>query len=287
MHPILFKIGGLTFYTYGLIMAIAFITAYFYLLRLAKVSGQDVEFYSNLFFWLMIFGILGAKALYLTVDWRSFTSNVKDVVGCIRGGLVWYGGVLADLGFVYYYARKHKKSYAQLADTVAGPGMVGLGIGRWGCLMAGCCYGKACSLPWAIVYPFLEDKRLQNPLAGIPVHPSPIYESLADFAIALIAYAVFRRTKKKGLVMPLVIMLYAAVRFSLEFLRGDILRGFVISDKISTSQFISLLIFIPALAVFIRQLRKPPAPEPELKLVPKVNEQKGKKNKKNKGKEQK
>jgi len=282
MHPILFKIGGLTFYTYGLLMAVAFIAAYFYLLRLAKLSGQDEEFYSNLFFWLMIFGILGAKVLYLMVDFRNLGSNVKDVIGCIRGGLVWYGGVIANLIFVYYYARKHNQSYARLADTIAGPAMVGLGIGRFGCLMAGCCYGKPSSLPWAITYPFLEDKRLQNPLAGIPVHPSPLYESLADFAIALIAYLVLRRAKRKGLAISLVIMLYAAVRFCLEFLRGDIIRGFVISDKISTSQFISILIFVPALVVFIRQLRKPPEPELEpaaKEKVPKPKQEKGKKKK--------
>jgi len=274
MHPILFKIGGLTFYTYGLIMAVAFIVAYFYLLHLAKISGQDVEFYSNFFFWIMIIGILGAKALYLLVDWRNIISTVKDVVGCIRGGLVWYGGVVAVLLFAYFYARKYRKSYGQVADTVASPAMIGLGIGRWGCLMAGCCYGKPTSLPWAIIYP---DAPIHHQMAGIPVHPSPIYESIADLLIALISYQVFRRSKRRGISMLVVIMLYATARFLLEFLRADTERGFVISDKISTSQFISILIFIPAAILFLRQMGKPMEPEPGEK--PKPEEKKGKKEK--------
>ena len=147
MHPILFHIGSLTFYTYGLIMAIGFIVAYFYLLHLAKISGQDVEFYSNMFFWLMIFGILGAKVLYLIVEYKTLASDIKDVVGCLRGGLVWYGGLIADLIFVYYYCKGHKKDYLQVADTLTSPTAVGLAIGRWGCLMAGCCYGKPAACP--------------------------------------------------------------------------------------------------------------------------------------------
>ena len=254
MHPILFKIGGLTFYTYGLIMAIAFITAYFYVLYLARISGQNEEFYSSLFFWVMITGILGAKVLYLLVDFRNLASNVKDVVGCIRGGLVWYGGVIAVLPFIYFYAKRHKKSYALIGDTITGPGILGLGIGRWGCLMAGCCYGKPADVPWAIIYP---DKPIHHPLAGIPVHPSPIYESIIDFIIAFIAYLFFRRSRGRGIVMLLVIMLYSIARFLLEFLRGDIERGFIISNKLSTSQFISIILFIPALIAFIIQIRKP------------------------------
>jgi phosphatidylglycerol:prolipoprotein diacylglycerol transferase len=274
MHPILFKLGSLTFYTYGLLMALAFITAYFYLLHLAKITNQDVEFYSNFFFWIMVMGILGAKALYLIVDIKNLANNVKDVVGCIRGGLVWYGGVIAVLAFAYFYAKKYRTNYARLADTIASPAMVGLGIGRWGCLMAGCCYGKPTNLPWAIVYP---DHPLHHPMAGIPVHPAPVYESIADFIIALISYAVFRKSKKRGITVLLVIMLYAIVRFSIEFLRGDVERGFVLSDKISTSQFISILLFIPALALFIRQMLKPKEPD-----EPKPEEKKGKKEKRKK-----
>ena len=256
MHPILFKIDGITIYTYGVIMAIAFITGYFYMLYLARVSGQDVEFYQNLFFWIMIVGILGAKLLYIIVEWRSVFAEIsfKNFISCLRGGLVWYGGVVANLVFVYFYCRKYKKSFARVADTLASPTAVGLAIGRWGCLMAGCCYGKPTNLPWAIVYP---DHPIHHPMAGIPVHPSPLYESFGAFIIALVCYEVFRRSKREGVPAILLFLLYGVLRFFLEFFRGDPERGFIIPGKLSTSQFVSLIVVPVSIYLLIRQLKKP------------------------------
>jgi len=292
MHPILFKIGDFTFYTYGLIMAIAFITAYFYLLYLARISGQEVEFYSNLFFWVMITGVLGAKALYLVVSWQEIKSSFQDLTGCLRGGLVWYGGVIAGLPFIYYYSRRHKKNFTRIADTIVSPALAGLGIGRWGCLMAGCCYGKESNLPWAIVYK-AEEKVLQlfgengiihwiteqihHPTYPHSVHPAPVYESIGDFIIAFICYEVFRRSKRPGISALLAFILYALIRFGVEFLRGDMDRGFVLGS-LSTSQFISILIIIPCGYLMVRQLRKPLLEQVERKSEkPKLKKKKSKK----------
>lgn len=255
MHPVLFHIGKLTFYTYGLIMAIAFIAAYFYLLRLAKTTGQDPEFYSNMFFWLMLFGILGAKILYLIVGWRNLGNELRDLVGCLRGGLVWYGGVIADLVFVYFYCRTMKKDLLKTLDTLSSPSALGLAIGRWGCLMAGCCYGRETHLPWAITYPRIPE--FPHPMAGIPVHPSPIYESIGALIIALVCYQVFRHANRKGLAITFLILLYSVLRFFLEFMRGDVERGFVIPNRLSTSQLVSILMFLPAVYFLIHFLRKP------------------------------
>jgi len=258
-------------------MALGFIAAYFFILYLAKVSGQDQEFFSNMFFWIMVFGILGAKLLYLVVSWREMPADARDFINCLRGGLVWYGGVIADLTFVYYYCWRYKKDYWRVADTLAAPAAVGLAIGRIGCLMAGCCYGKACELPWAIVYHNIPGLPA-HPLAGIPVHPSPVYEALGVMIIAVICYEIFTHSKKRGLAISTLVWLYAALRFSLEFLRGDVERGFVFSDKISTSQFVGILLFAPGLYFFIRQLLKPAEPEP--KEPPKPLSKKEKKKKK-------
>jgi phosphatidylglycerol---prolipoprotein diacylglyceryl transferase len=260
MHPVLLKIGPLTFYTYGLIMAVGFIVGYLFVMRLAKTSGQDEEFYSNIFFWLMIFGILGAKALYLIVGYKDIANDMKDIVGCLRGGLVWYGGIIADLFFAYFYCRYHKKDFLKTIDTFASPAAVGLAIGRWGCLMAGCCYGKVCNLPWAIVYP---EGVLPRQYWHIPVHPSPIYESIGVFVIAFICYEAFRRVNKKGVPITLLFMLYAPLRFGLEFLRGDVERGFLVPGRLSTSQFVSLITFVPALVAFVYFWRRPAEPEPK------------------------
>jgi phosphatidylglycerol---prolipoprotein diacylglyceryl transferase len=276
MHPILVQLGGLTLYTYGLIMAVGFIIPYFYILYLARATGQEEDFYSDIFFWIMVCGIVGAKLLYIIVDWQGVTGDLsyKNIVGCLRGGLVWYGGLIADIAFIYYYCSRRKKDVLQVLDTFSSPVSVGLAIGRWGCLMAGCCYGKPTNLPWAIVYP---SAPILHPMAGIPVHPSPIYESLGSFLIALACYFVFRKSNKKGVAAALVLTLYAPLRFFLEFLRGDVERGVYASGHISTSQLVSALIFFPALLFLIRQLRQPAAaPEPEPKKGKKAKQKKGK-----------
>jgi phosphatidylglycerol---prolipoprotein diacylglyceryl transferase len=257
--------------------------AYFYLLYLAKASKQDEEFYSNMFFWLMIFGILGAKLLYLVVSWREMPADARDFINCLRGGLVWYGGLVADLIFVYFYCRAYKQDYLHVSDTLAGPTALGLAIGRVGCLMAGCCYGKACDLPWAIVYHNFAGLPA-HPLAGIPVHPSPVYESLGVLVIVAVCYLLFTYSHKRGLTLAMLVWAYAALRFGLEFLRGDVERGFVFSDKISTSQFVSILLFIPGMYFFIRQLLKPAEPEPKEPPKPMTKKEKKKKKQQEKAK---
>jgi phosphatidylglycerol:prolipoprotein diacylglycerol transferase len=256
MHPVLFKIGDFTFYTYGLIMALGFVAAYLLTLYLARRSGEDISFYENLFLWIIIIGIGGAKLLYLIVEGPGELASWSDFVGCLRGGLVWYGGVLANLIFLYFYSRRHNKSYLHVLDLLSIPLMAGLGIGRWGCLMAGCCHGRPTDLPFpfAITYPH---GPYENIVAGIPVHPAPVYASINAFVIALICYFIFTRSRRTGLAAYSCLVLYSVMRFLIEFIRGDE-RGWVIPEVLTTSQFIGILIFIPSLYLLIRTLRKPP-----------------------------
>ena len=267
MHPVLFEIKGFTFYTYGLTMALGFICAYALMYHLARRGSEDTAFYENLFLWLIVFGIAGAKILHMTVMGTGSLSTWGDFVGCLRGGLAWYGGVIADIIFLFFYCRRHKKSFSHVLDVISAPAMLGLGIGRWGCLMAGCCHGKPTSLPFpfSITYPL---GPYANEVAGIPVHPAPVYASINAFIIAAICYLVYTRTKRQGLTVYVMLTLYSVTRFLLEqFVRGDSDRGWVIPDILSTSQFIGIIIFFPALYLLIRTLRKPlpetgAAPEP-------------------------
>jgi phosphatidylglycerol:prolipoprotein diacylglycerol transferase len=266
MHPVLFEIGGLTFYTYGLIMAFGFLCAYVLIYHLAGHGHEDTAFYENLFLWLIVFGIAGAKILHLIVMGPGSLETWGDLAGCLRGGLVWYGGVIANIIFLFFYCRRHQKSYLHVLDIISAPTMLGLGIGRWGCLMAGCCHGKPTSLPFpfSITYPH---GPYAPEIAGVPVHPAPVYASINAFIIAGICYLVYTRSKRRGLAVYTLLTLYSATRFLLEFIRGDTDRGWVIPDVLSTSQFIGIIIFFPALYLLIRTLRRPlpefePGPEP-------------------------
>jgi len=249
-------------YTYGPIMALAFLAAFGLVSHLVRVKGEDLEFYTDLFLWLIVVGVAGAKALYIITDWRDFLERPLDLLNCRKGGLVWYGGVLANFIFIYFYARRKGKAFLSVTDLLVAPLALGLAIGRWGCLMGGCCYGKACGLPWAITYPPWTPGSLYPPIPPwVAVHPSPIYESIGALGIAILCYLAYTRNKRPVLATLTYFTLYPLLRFFLEYFRGDVERKFVIPEVLSTSQFISILVIIPALIYLIRVLRQPlPAP---------------------------
>ncbi|HUT53958.1 MAG TPA: prolipoprotein diacylglyceryl transferase [bacterium] len=258
MHPVLFEIKGFKIYTYGPIMALGFLAAFFLIYHIARRRKEDVEFYMDLYVWLILFGLLGAKLLYNIIEYQEFFAHPIQMMNCRNGGLVWYGGVILDTLFLIWYTRRRQVPFLQVSDTLSAPAALGLAIGRWGCLMGGCCYGKPCSLPWAVVYP-----QGANPVAGIPVHPSPIYESIASLIICAVIYLAIRKQAKTGIATAIWFTLYPLARFLLEFIRGDEVRGFVYqgaSFSISTSQFIGLIVIAGAIGLTVWIHRHPPIP---------------------------
>lgn len=291
MHQELFDIPftDFTIYTYGPIMALGFLLAFFLMYHIAKLRQEDVDFYMDLYILVILGGLLGAKLLYNIVEYEFFLDLLKregffsalfNVMNCRNGGLVWYGGVLLDLVIIWWYARRRGIPVLQVMDTMAAPLALGLAVGRWGCLMGGCCYGGAIdiavqtklgvaagiepglgemlreSVPWwAIKYP----ENAVNVPSGW-VHPAPLYASLYCFAIAGIIYAAIRKGARRGAPALLWLTLYPAARSSQEFVRGDVVRGFIYRGEnffISTSQFLGILIFLTAIAGWIIVFRRP------------------------------
>ncbi len=292
MHQELFKIPytDFTIYTYGPIMALGFLVAFFLMYHIARLRNEDADFYMDLYILLILGGLLGAKLLYNIVEYEYFLQLVEreglfsalfNVMNCRNGGLVWYGGVVLDLGIIWWYARRRGIPVVQVLDTAAAPVALGLAIGRWGCLMGGCCYGAPVdvsvptqlgvaagleadlaamlkqSVPWwAINYP--------QDAVNVPqgwVHPAPLYAFLYGVIIAGVIYATIRKGVRRGVPALLWLTLYPAARFSQEFVRGDVVRGFIYRGDdffMSTSQFLSALLFLTAVAGWIMVFRRPP-----------------------------
>ncbi|HWA74853.1 MAG TPA: prolipoprotein diacylglyceryl transferase [Polyangiaceae bacterium] len=172
------------------------------------------------------------------------------------GGLTYYGGFVAASGVAYYLLRADRFPFWKAADMAGMVVPIGLGFGRIGCLLAGCCFGKPSDAPWALSFPggspaseaqHKAGLLLSTGEASLPVHPTQIYESLACFAIA--AYLILRLHGSKrydGQVFLAFVALYAAVRFILEFLRNDDRGGLL---GLSTSQLIGLVLLIGAYRV--------------------------------------
>lgn len=259
MHPKLIEIGTFYLPTYGVILALAYLTGIWLLRRKAIADGIPEGKVLDLSLYILAAAILGAKLLLLIVDWRHYAANPRDLVGILRSGGVFYGGLIAATLTAILYMRKHHLPAWRIADMGAPSVALGEAIGRWGCLAAGCCYGKACPHPWAVTFtdPFASE-QVGTPL-GIPLHPTQIYLSLSALAIFFVLQWAYRRRRFDGQVFWLYVLLYAVTRGVIETWRGDRARGFVIEDVLSTSQFISLLLALLAtsmLVLFSRRSRE-------------------------------
>lgn len=259
MHPILFEIGGFPVYTYGVLLAAAYLLGLQFALVRARRRGLDPNRVMDLGIWIIVSALAGAKLLLLAVEWDTYGRNPRELVTLIRSGGVFYGGLIAAVIVALWYLRRHRMPVWQVTDVFA-PGIaLGHVVGRVGCLFAGCCFGKPTTVPWAIT--FHNEYAAQNvgtPL-NVPLHPTQLYEAGAELLILGLLLA----TERKGRAFPgrtfwLYMLLYGVSRFIIEFFRGDS-RGTV--GMFSTSQFVSLLI-IPLSIVMLLYLARRQQPEP-------------------------
>jgi phosphatidylglycerol---prolipoprotein diacylglyceryl transferase len=240
MLPRLIHIGSFYLPTYGVMLAIAYLTATWLLRRKAVAAGLPDQKVFDLSLYILASAIVGAKLLLVIVDLAE--GHRIGLMEVLQSGGVFYGGLICASVVGIWYLRKHRLPAWKIADMGAPSIALGEAIGRWGCFAAGCCYGKPTNLPFGVTFtdPFAHD-AVGTPL-GVPLHPTQIYLSLNAFLIFLILQWAYRRKTFDGEVFWLYLLLYAITRGFLEIFRGDLVRGFVVPGVLSTSQFIGLLI---------------------------------------------
>lgn len=254
MRPILFEFGPFQLHTYGLTAALAFLAGLYYMQWQARQNGLDSEFAADLAFVFVIVGVIGARILYVMVTWDRFREDLWSVFAIWKGGLVFYGGPLAVLPAAFWIFRRKGVPPFAYADLGAVAMMLALGIGRLGCLAAGCCYGKVTDVPWGITYPPTAGSDYLR--QGLPVHPTPIYEFLGCMAIVGAGILLNRFKRHDGIVTGAVFMMYAVLRYVIEQFRGDLVRGFVGNTGLSTSEFISLFSFVFGLGIILYVMKR-------------------------------
>jgi phosphatidylglycerol:prolipoprotein diacylglycerol transferase len=205
---------------------------------------------SDLFFVILLAAIVGARVLYVLINFETFRNNPLEIFKIWNGGLVFFGGFIAAVGACLILLKLKKLPIARTADIIA-PGIaLGHSIGRFGCLFAGCCYGRECALPFAI--------KFTNPdgLAPLNVylHPTQIYMVISNFFLFLVLMWLQKRKKFHGMVFLVYIMLYSAFRSCIEFFRGDF-RGDFFFEFLSMSQGIGLVVSFIALVMLIKLSR--------------------------------
>ena len=261
MYPELFKLGPITVYTYGVLLAAAYLLGLRLAMSRAKTRGLDPNRALDLGIAIIVSALVGAKLLLVIVDFDRFRANPADVFSIVRAGGVFYGGLIAAVAVAFWYMRRHRMPLWTTCDVFA-PGIaLGHAVGRLGCLMAGCCYGRPTTVPWAITFTNPEAQANVGTPLGVPLHPTQLYESGAELLILILLLVTEKRGRRfEGRTFWSYMILYGISRFVIEFFRGDD-RGVVFGD-ISTSQFISLVLVPAAVAMLIYLSRQTPAPLP-------------------------
>jgi len=267
MYPRLFELpwsipylGPITVYTYGVLLA----AAYLFGLQLARVRakkrGLDANRILDLGIYIIISALVGAKLLLLITEFKSFTADPRELLTLARSGGVFYGGLIVAVVVALWYIRRVGLPLWTTCDVFA-PGIaLGHVVGRFGCLFAGCCYGKPTTKPWGITFTdTFAAANVGTPL-GVPLHPTQVYEAGAEFLILMVLLLTERKGRPfAGRTFWLYMLLYAISRFVIEFYRGDD-RGAV--GMFSTSQFISIVV-APLAIVMLVYLARVVTPEPK------------------------
>lgn len=266
---------GLPIFGYGLMMFIGFSAGTYLATLRARREGVPPDIIWDLATWLFIPGIIGARLYYLiqhgdrVFQGRPSLEWLTSAVNLSQGGLVLYGGLIGGaIGyFTFCFVRRIRP--LALADIIVPSVFVGIGFGRIGCFLNGCCYGAITSVPWAVRFPdnsatfgsMLERNLVDaNATCTPPLHPTQIYSSLDGFMIAAITAWYFGRRRRNGEVLAVALMIYPITRFCLELLRADEVGQ--LKTDLTTAQFVSIGLFLINLAFMYYLSRRPAKREP-------------------------
>jgi phosphatidylglycerol:prolipoprotein diacylglycerol transferase len=244
MHPTLIDLGFFQVPSYGVMVALGVVAGLLTLHRRADRSGMDGGRLVDVALWLVIWALIGAKGLLVVVELPRYLSNPGELFGVIRAGGVFLGGFIAALVAGFVLIRRHNLAPLPTLDVLVPSVALGQAIGRVGCLLAGCCWGSRCELPWALTYTNPQAAANVGTPLHVPLHPFPAYAALVNLGLFLLLEFLYARKPAAGRVFASYLVAYGGVRFMLEYVRGDVGRGFVLGGALSTSQLISLVLIV-------------------------------------------
>ncbi|MFP4472362.1 MAG: prolipoprotein diacylglyceryl transferase [Candidatus Omnitrophota bacterium] len=229
MYPVICRIGPLTVFSYGLMLALAVVVCGWFLAREARAHQIRPDEIYDLIFWTVIAGIIGARLFFIVLNLSFFLRNPLEIFMVHHGGLAVQGGLLLGGAAAIIFIRRKGWSFCFMADLIAPYLALGHAIGRIGCFLNGCCYGR--QVGWGVYFP-VHDAHL---------HPTQLYASAALLVIFFVLRFSRRSALRPGSVFALYMILYAVQRFFIEFFRADHDQW---TAGLSVFQWISLVIFI-------------------------------------------
>lgn len=239
MYPILFKIGPITIYTYGFFVFLGAIAFYLTSKRKAAQAGIDKNLFTDIYFWMLVWGFIGARLLYILVEFKYFLSDPL-AVGLARSGFVLYGGIIGGFLWLYFAARRNKINFGLLLDVIALGSPVGHALGRIGCFCFGCCYGRPTDSLIGVLFP----PESPAGICGQKVIPTQLISAAFLFVLFFILMAINKTKRFSGQVALSYVIIYGIFRFIIEFFRADP-RGAMLG--LATSQWIAMIMVVASI----------------------------------------
>lgn len=260
MHPVLFKIGPLSIHTYGFLLAVGVLSSIIFCLKLAKKEGFDTSVFSDLLFYAILSGLIGAKLILLITDFKLYWKNpayLKDIL--VSGGIFQFG-LLFGAAFAMWYLRKKKMNVRKVGDIIA-PGLaLAHFFGRMGCFFAGCCWGRPAEGSFCGVTYTNPDCQTGIPL-NTSLFPTQVFEAVFNLFNFIVLVWIYKKKKLSGQVFVFYIFNYSLFRFFIEYFRGD--SNYIFGQmshpftSLSMAQLISLSGIAIALITFAKFKKNP------------------------------
>jgi phosphatidylglycerol:prolipoprotein diacylglycerol transferase len=251
MLPDLFSIGPLTLHTYGLLVAAGFVIGLFVALWIGKRQGISPQQVMDMGFIIILSAIIGSRFVYVIMNASYYWNHPIDIFKLWEGGLVFSGGLILVILAMSLYIRHYRLPFWQIGDLWAPAAAIGQSIGRVGCFMAGCCYGRPTDVSWGVV--FTNPKSLA-PLNQV-LHPTQLYSSLSGLIIFIVLIVMHVKKRFDGQVFLWFLILHSTARLLIERFRGDD-RGYIAGINMSVTQAITIIILIAAVVMlFVRRSR--------------------------------
>ena len=211
MYPVLLNIGEFKIFSYGVMVALGVLLGTVLIYRHALKRGLDAEKIVDMIFWIVLFGLIGGRILYVLINLDIYFKDPLEIIRINNGGLVFHGSLAGAVIAAVFFMKKSRQPLLETMDIIFVYLPLAHAMGRVGCFLNGCCSGKPTFFFFGMAFPG----------QALRVHPTQLYSA---FFLLLIFVFLFYWEKKKhfaGEILCLYLMLYGTMRFSMEFLRNN------------------------------------------------------------------
>jgi len=246
MFPDLISIGPFTIHTYGFFVAVGFAVGILTAVKVGKTQGVPSQQVMDMAFVMIVWAIIGSRLFYVLINFSYYKAHPLDIIKIWQGGLVFSGGLVATAAAMWGYLRRHRLAFWSTGDLWAPSLALGQAIGRFGCFMAGCCYGRPTGSSWGVMFTHPQSLAPLN----IPLYATQMFEAVSGFAVFLALIFLHGKKKFEGQVFLWYLILHSTARLFVERFRGDE-RGLIPGTEMSATQLLATLILVGSVVVLL------------------------------------